>query len=59
MDEKFSELKPLVKDKSFKDIDYICITFDVWTDTMNHKSYLGITAHFMENGKLASLIYTN
>ncbi|XP_072157560.1 zinc finger BED domain-containing protein 4-like [Bemisia tabaci] len=56
MDKKFSELKPLVKDTSFKDIDYICITFDVWTDTMNHKSYLGITAHFMENGKLASLI---
>ncbi|XP_018904704.2 zinc finger BED domain-containing protein 4 [Bemisia tabaci] len=56
MDKKFSELKTLVKDTSFKDIDYICITFDVWTDTMNHKSYLGITAHFMENGKLASLI---
>lgn len=26
-----------------------CVTLDIWTETMNEKSFLGVTIHFVEN----------
>lgn len=37
-------------------VEYLCFTTDVWTDTLNTRSYLGTTAHFVFNEKLTSII---
>ncbi|KAF0761937.1 zinc finger BED domain-containing protein 1-like, partial [Aphis craccivora] len=33
---------------------YITLITDVWTDTMNSKSYLGVTVHFINNKEIMS-----
>src|SRR5688500_1969552 len=32
---------------SLAEIDYVCTTADIWT--VNRKSYMGMTAHYIEN----------
>jgi hypothetical protein len=33
--------------KEFADLDYVCTTADIWT--ANHKSHIGIAAHWLNN----------
>ncbi|XP_036342271.1 zinc finger BED domain-containing protein 4-like [Rhagoletis pomonella] len=33
----------------------LCMTIDVWTETMNEKSFLGITTHFIEQASITNL----
>lgn len=44
--------------KSYKEmlntVSYVTLTTDAWTDTMNSKSYLGVTVHCISNIKLMS-----
>lgn len=32
----------------------LCVTLDIWTETMNEKSFLGVTVHFLEGTVLIS-----
>lgn len=32
----------------------LCVTADIWTETMNEKSFLGVTVHFLEKTTLTS-----
>lgn len=32
----------------------LCVTLDIWTETMNEKSFLGVTVHFLEKTALTS-----
>lgn len=44
LDQKFEALSTTFKTKFT--IEYITLTTDIWSDTMNMKSFLGVTAHF-------------
>lgn len=55
MEEKYELLSNIIKAR-LSTVDYLCLTTDVWTDTLNTKSYLGLTAHFIVQGKLSSLV---
>lgn len=35
--------------------EHICLSSDVWTETMAEKSYLGVTAHFLEGTNIVSI----
>lgn len=48
---KYDVLSAHVKSK-LSLVEHITITTDVWTDTLNTKSFLGITVHFMSLCKL-------
>ncbi|XP_003241803.1 zinc finger BED domain-containing protein 1-like [Acyrthosiphon pisum] len=48
---KYEVLSSLVKSK-LSNIEYITITADIWTDIINTTSFLGMTAHFLNNSKL-------
>lgn len=37
---------------------HICLSSDVWTETMSEKSYLGVTAHFLEGINIISIDLT-
>lgn len=54
IEEKYDFLSNIIKTK-FSDIYYLCLTTDIWTD-INTKSYLGVTAHFILNEKLTSVV---
>lgn len=54
MQQKYELLSNIMKDK-LNTIDHLCLTTDIWTDTLNTKSYLGVTAHFTSGGKLLSI----
>ncbi|XP_026328606.1 zinc finger BED domain-containing protein 6-like [Hyposmocoma kahamanoa] len=45
LDQKFEALSTNFKTK-LSTIEYITLTTDIWSDTMNMKSFLGVTAHF-------------
>lgn len=36
-------------------IDNICLTLDIWTETMNKRGFLGVTAHFLQNDEMCML----
>lgn len=48
IEEKYVYLSSLIKEQ-LSNIDNIALTTDIWTDTLNTKSYLGITAHYHVN----------
>lgn len=51
MEEKY-ELLSMVMKLKLSAVDAITLTSDVWTDTLNTRSYLGMTAHFVSEDKL-------
>lgn len=54
MEEKYCSMKVLYETK-LSTIQHICLTFDIWTETMQMKSFLGGTAHFLDGIKLSSI----
>lgn len=44
MGEKYDFLATQEK-KKLEQIQHFCVTTDIWTDTLNTKSYLGMTIH--------------
>lgn len=44
-----------IKDK-FLDVNGVSLTCDVWTETTNTQSFLGVTAHYIHNNLLESSI---
>lgn len=48
---KYEVLSALVKSK-LSNVEYITLTADIWTDIINTTSFLGMTAHFLNNSKL-------
>lgn len=55
IEEKYEILSNIMKTK-LSTIEYLCLTTDIWTDTLNTKSYLGMTAHFALDEKLNSVV---
>ncbi|XP_022166507.1 zinc finger BED domain-containing protein 1-like [Myzus persicae] len=49
---KYEVLSNLIKSK-ISVIDYLTLTSDIWTDTINTKSFLGITVHYFDSSKVA------
>jgi len=57
VDEKFSVLAAEFRDKLIQ-VKNVSLTTDVWTETMQMRSYIGITVHFfngtnIESGKIS------
>ncbi|XP_064475342.1 E3 SUMO-protein ligase ZBED1-like [Ornithodoros turicata] len=52
-DSKFQSVMLYLKTK-LDSAKYITLTSDIWTDTLNTRSYIGLTAHFILEGKLES-----
>jgi len=50
---KYEVLSELIKSK-LSQIEFLTITTDIWTDTINTKSFLGMTIHFL-NGSSVTL----
>ncbi|VEN52293.1 unnamed protein product [Callosobruchus maculatus] len=46
IEERYTALFNVVKNE-LKHVDSLCITCDVWTETMTTTSYLGITVHYL------------
>lgn len=55
MEEKYELLSMVIKSK-LSAVNAITLTTDVWTDTLNTRSYLGMTAHFISEAKLQSVM---
>lgn len=53
MEEKYNIQSLMFKDYIQKAESY-CLTYDVWTETMQNKSFLGITIHFNDSTRLKS-----
>jgi len=47
MEEKYALLSNMMKILSEVIIKYLSLTTDIWTETLNMKSFLGLTAHFL------------
>jgi len=56
IDVKYDLLSLKIKEK-IKEINAMSLTTDIWTDTLNTKSYLGWTGHFIDEGKLQSITF--
>lgn len=59
IDAKYDYLSGIIKEK-FGAASSITLTTDVWTETINtiwvfDEYYLGLTAHFLDNGKISSV----
>lgn len=55
-DVKYNLLSLKIKEK-IKEINAMSLTTDIWTDTLNTKSYLGLTGHFIDEEKLQSIMF--
>lgn len=55
IDDKYEALSLVVKNR-FNKIENITLTSDIWTETMNTKSFLGVTAHFYFHEQIHSII---
>ncbi|XP_063226693.1 zinc finger BED domain-containing protein 4-like [Bacillus rossius redtenbacheri] len=53
IDEKYEAMSDLFK-TYIKNADNYCITYDIWTETMQTKSFVGITIHFLDKSQLLS-----
>lgn len=40
--------------KQLLDVPRLTLTFDIWTETMLAKSYLGVTIHYLKNTNFMS-----
>lgn len=54
IDEKFTVLSTIIKEK-LSGVDNIVLTSDIWTDKYNSKSYLCLTAHFIDGTEIESI----
>lgn len=48
LDEKYEVTKSILK-SCLLAAPHVCITFDAWTETMNEKSFLGVTVHYLKD----------
>ena len=55
MDEKYRKISSEYKEHLREATD-LTLTTDVWTETMNTRSFLGVTAPFIYNGQLTSAL---
>ena len=55
LDNKYNEISEIYKEK-LKGVTDITLTTDLWTDTLNTRSFLGITAHFLDGLEMATVI---
>lgn len=46
IENKYEFLSSMIKNQ-FPNIKNLCLTTDIWTDTLNTKSFLGLTAHYI------------
>lgn len=46
IDEKYELLSLKIKIMLSK-VDYLCLTIDIWTEPFNTRSYIGVTAHYI------------
>lgn len=53
VDEKYETLSNLFK-MYIKNSESYCITYDIWTETMQNKSFIGVTIHFLDKSRLLS-----
>lgn len=53
IDDKYEAMSCIFKQILQRAENY-CLTYDIWTETMTNKSFLGITVHYMENFELLS-----
>ncbi|XP_066585169.1 E3 SUMO-protein ligase ZBED1-like [Prorops nasuta] len=53
IEEKYNLLSSIISDR-LSQVECISLTTDIWTDTLNTKSFLGITAHYIDSEKLKS-----
>lgn len=47
LDNKYDVMKKLLIEK-ISAVSHVSLTFDIWTETLAEKSFLGITIHFLE-----------
>lgn len=55
MKDKYKALSNSVKDM-FSKLNDIVLTTDIWTETVNNRSYLGLKSHFIDNNALKSIM---
>lgn len=53
IDDKYEAMSDIFK-KYIKSAEYYCLTYDIWTETMQNKSFVRVTIHFLERSKLTS-----
>ncbi|XP_011858529.1 PREDICTED: zinc finger BED domain-containing protein 1-like [Vollenhovia emeryi] len=53
IDEKYEAMSEIFKNY-LKVAEHYCITYDIWTETMQNKSFVGVTIHFLKKSKLMS-----
>ncbi|KAJ0180829.1 hypothetical protein K1T71_002914 [Dendrolimus kikuchii] len=54
IDDKY-EVMSVVFKKYIQEAEHYCITYDIWTEAMRNKSFVGVTTHFLEKSKLRSV----
>ncbi|XP_063902930.1 E3 SUMO-protein ligase ZBED1-like [Zophobas morio] len=54
MDERYEVISSQIKE-DFKNVLNFTITTDIWTDSFNTRSFMGITVHFFNMGELKSV----
>lgn len=53
LDKKYEVTKNILQ-SCLLETQHICITLDVWTETMHEKSFLGVTVHYLKDISLKS-----
>lgn len=53
IDDKYEAMSHLFKTYITNSASY-CITYDIWTETMQNKSFIGVTIHFLDKSQLLS-----
>lgn len=53
IDDKYDAMSNIFK-TYIKNAENYCITYDIWTETMQNKSFVGVTIHFLDKLKLLS-----
>ncbi|XP_051176412.1 zinc finger BED domain-containing protein 4-like [Leptopilina boulardi] len=53
LDSKYNTVSEKYK-KLLKNVDYVTLTTDIWTETKNTRSFLGVTVHFRDKSQLVS-----
>lgn len=53
IDDKYDAISNIFKTYIINAESY-CMTYDIWTETMQNKSFVGVTVHFLEKSELLS-----
>lgn len=56
IDDKYKFVESIFRSE-LKNISYFSLTIDIWTDSQQMKSFLGITIHYIQSLSLKSDIY--